>query len=63
MALVAAPAAVPRARDRVRARSDRVGRDPPRLSFNNDQESKMTAYLISLAVAGLVAMAAADALS
>ncbi|WP_035644679.1 hypothetical protein [Bradyrhizobium sp. ORS 285] len=63
MVLVAMRAAVPRARDRVRARSDRVVRDPPRLSLNNDQERTMTAYLISLAVVGLVAMAAADALS
>ncbi|MGY3450986.1 hypothetical protein [Bradyrhizobium sp. USDA 4353] len=63
MALVAVPAAVPRVRDRVRARSDRVGRDPPRFSLINDQEGTMTATLISLALVGLVAMAATDALS
>ncbi|MGC2774718.1 MAG: hypothetical protein WA418_03675 [Bradyrhizobium sp.] len=48
-------------RDRVRARNDRVGRDLPRFFFLIDQEKMMTAYLISLALLGLVIVAAADA--
>jgi len=59
-AAAAAAAAAPRLlRDRVRARNDRDSRDLPRLFFT---ETTMTACLISLALAGLIAVAVCDAL-
>jgi hypothetical protein len=49
--------------DRVRARNDRVRcRDLPRISSQTKGDS-MTAYLISLALAGLVAILAGETLS
>jgi hypothetical protein len=47
-------------RDRVRARNDRDSRDLPRFVFT--ETTTMTAYLISLALAGLIALAVCDAL-
>ncbi len=54
---VLAAAAAPDHRDRVRARNDRAARDLPHVSF---KEASMTAYLISLALAGLLAIAICD---
>ncbi|WP_271584941.1 hypothetical protein [Bradyrhizobium sp. CCBAU 45389] len=59
--LVARAAAVSGTGDRVRARNDRASlRDLPRISFRGEM---MTAYLISLALAGLVAIALWEMLS
>jgi hypothetical protein len=50
------------ARDRVRARNDRADRDrAAHLVFGRGQQ--MTAYLISLALTGLVAIVIAEGLS
>lgn len=49
-------------RDRIRARNDRADRDLPRILFYSARK-RMTAYLISLALIGLVAIVIWEGLS
>jgi hypothetical protein len=48
--------------DRVRARNDRADRDLPRILFYSARKP-MTAYLLSLALIGLVAIVISEGLS
>jgi hypothetical protein len=58
----AAAAAAPSLKDRVRARNDRADRDLPRILFHSARKP-MTAYLLSLALIGLVAIVISEGLS